>query len=139
MKTISIALLFLAIFTSCTNTTTKEESKPTAIQREYVYIDIHDCIHADNKCINLSSIGENKTGREYSVKFVKATDLYKEDIKGYCARCVSTMDYEWIQKEIDKNKIIEYNPNDDNTMPGVKTKEKNTELNWGNNNQDLDW
>ena len=113
MKTISIALLFLAIFTSCTSTTTKEESKPTAIQREYVYLDIHNCIHADNRCLHLTGLSENKTEPKYSVKFVKATDLYKEDIKGYCARCVSTMDYEWIQKEMNRH-------NPDNVMPGVE-------------------
>lgn len=114
MKTKFLITLFsLAILTSCSYNDSKEESKPAATQREYVYLDIHNCVHADNRCINLSSLGENKTGREYSVKFVKATDLYKEDIKGYCARCVSTMDYEWIQKE-----MLTSNP--DNTMPGVK-------------------
>ena len=128
MKTKFLITLFsLAILTSCSYSDSKEESKPAATQREYVYLDIHNCVHADNRCLHLTGLSENKTEPKYSVKFFKVTDLYKEDIKGYCARCVSTMDYEWIQKEIDKNKIIEYNPNDDNTMPGVKQEEYDDE------------
>lgn len=125
MKAKLLLILFgLALLTSCTSTTAKEEGTHVEIMPKYVYIDIHNCVHM-KPCSHIRLLSsESSSEPRYCVNFIKIEDLYKQNIKGYCAYCVSVEDYEWLQKEIDKHEIIEYNPNDDNTMPGVKTKEK---------------
>lgn len=99
----TILFFFMLLTSSCSYQESKEENKQTVTQREYLYLDIHHCIHLDSRCLHLTGVTENKTEPMYSVKFVKATELYTEEIRGYCARCISTTDYEWIQKVIDSS------------------------------------
>lgn len=91
MKTISIALLFLTLLSSCTSK-----------DGRYVYIDNYNCIHVKSSCKELSGFSKDKLPM-YSVRFAKTNDInIKKSYYGYrfCANCVSTDDYELLQKEM---------------------------------------
>lgn len=91
MKKILTTILFLTLLSSCTSK-----------DGRYVYIDNYNCIHVKSSCKELSGFSKDKLPM-YSVRFAKPNDInIKKSYYGYrfCANCVSTDDYELLQKEM---------------------------------------
>ena len=91
MKKILTTILFLTLLSSCTSK-----------DGRYVYIDNYNCIHVKSSCKEFSGFSKDKLPM-YSVRFAKPNDInIKKSYYGYrfCANCVSTDDYELLQKEM---------------------------------------
>lgn len=81
MKTKLLLILFgLALLTSCTSTTAKEESTPAVITPKYVYMDIHNCVHME-ACSRIRLSSESSNEPRYCVNFIKIGDYTNKTSK----------------------------------------------------------
>lgn len=88
-------ILFFAcslVFCGCKK---KEE---TPMVGEYVYIDHHECIHVDRKCLQLMISDDSNGGSNYMVKRIKVEEL--DSIGNTCSFCVTDELYKQMESKV---------------------------------------
>ena len=87
------AIIVLVVLCGCT---TEKKEKIVEIG-EYVYLDRFNCIHINQKCVNLFLSGEDGEPR-YMVNRIEVKNL--QDIGQTCSSCVTDKAYNELEKRI---------------------------------------
>ena len=86
-------IIVLVVLCGCA---TEKKEKNVEIG-EYVYLDRFNCIHINQKCVNLFLSGEDGEPR-YMVHRIEVKDL--QDIGQTCSSCVTDETYKELEKRI---------------------------------------
>lgn len=88
-----LAIAFMVLLAGCDNGH-KEKDQEIG---EYVYLDRFNCIHINQKCVNLFLSGEDGEPR-YMVNRIEVENLH--DIGQTCSSCVSDKAYKELESRI---------------------------------------
>ena len=89
-------IVSLVVICSCS---TEKKGKDVEIG-EYVYLDRFNCIHINQKCVNLFLSGEDGEPR-YMIHRIEVKDL--QDIGQTCSSCVTDKAYKELGNRIKQN------------------------------------
>lgn len=103
MKKIFIILPFVTLlFFSCKQEKKQVEDKP-AVLGKYVYMTDNGVLHSTRDCINVRYAKDEDGHKVYGMEFMDTVTFAPEYKFSYCTRCFSEMQYEQLEKILERN------------------------------------